>query len=114
MFSKRTSPQGAVADKQQRPDVCKAECDKALKLNPKYIKAALKRANYYIAVKQYDKAKRDCKRILDHDPANIECKSVITLTREASFTLLCLQKSVRRGEKVRLLRDTRCYGVRHY
>ena len=88
-----------MADKQNRPDVCKAECDKALKLNPKYIKAALKRANYYIAVKQYDKAKRDCQRILDHDPANIECKSVIKLIRETS-TLLCLQENVRRGGKV--------------
>ena len=75
-FSKRTTPSAVVAERQQRPDICKAECHKALKLNPRYSRAALKRANYYIAEGQYDKAVRDCQKIWDHDSSNMECKSV--------------------------------------
>ena len=67
-----------MAERQERSDICKAECDRALKLNPRYHRAALKRANYYFNKEEYDKAVRDYQKIWDHDSSNMECKSVIS------------------------------------
>lgn len=55
---------------QERKESAVKDCSKAIKLNPTYIKALLRRAKLYEELDQLDKALSDYKELHKYDPGN--------------------------------------------
>lgn len=53
------------------------ECTKALKLNPTYMKALIRRGEAHEKLENYDEAIADMKKIIELDPSNHKCKRTI-------------------------------------
>ncbi|PKI56673.1 hypothetical protein CRG98_022923 [Punica granatum] len=53
------------------------ECTKALELNPKYVKALLRRAEAQEKIENFEEAIADMKKILELDPSNDQARKAI-------------------------------------
>merc|ERR1712110_1136053 len=66
-----------VAAKQRKSEECIKDCDRALELDPGYIKALLRRAKCYMESEQYEEAVRDYEKVLKSDKGNMEYRQLL-------------------------------------
>ena len=61
-----------VAAKQKKTNECISDCDKAIELDPSYVKPLLRRAKCYMESEQYEEAVRDYENLLKSNKGNME------------------------------------------
>lgn len=66
LYANRAASKGKLDRKQSAID----DCSKAIELNIKYVKAYLRRANFYEETEKFDESLEDYKKVLEFDPGN--------------------------------------------
>jgi len=66
-----------VAAKQKKTNECISDCDKAIELDPSYVKPLLRRAKCYMESEQYEEAVRDYENLLKSNKGNMEYRQLL-------------------------------------
>ncbi|KAI8067571.1 hypothetical protein BC940DRAFT_257038 [Gongronella butleri] len=75
--AKLYSNRAAVLQKQRKFEEALEDCDKALELDPDFVKVYSRRAACYMETEQYEEATRDYKRLVDTDAGNREYRNLL-------------------------------------
>lgn len=67
-------------------------CDEVLKEDPKNIKALYRRAQGLLGSNDFEEAQRDCKAVLEIEPANKDARLLMQKVRQAEKEQLKMQK----------------------